>query len=133
MPKLITQQATITDITPAEITLELCNQQSCGACSAKHICGQSKDGRHLTLVNDGAPRQVGDTVELAISRSMGFKAIILAYMIPVGMIIGVLLGLQTMTDEMTAGLVALGMLVVYFVILRIFRNRISSQITITIL
>lgn len=106
--------------------------EACGSCGAKSVCG-SGEMKKFTLVNDKPDRSVGDTITLVITRSMGFFAILLAYLIPVAIIIGSLLIFQqTQTNEIVAGCVTLGILAIYFIILRILRKYIETQITITI-
>lgn len=107
-------------------------REACGSCAAKKVCG-SEQQKSFTLVNDDNQRQVGDSVTLVITRSMGFLAILLAYLLPVAIIIASLLIFQALqTDEIVAGSITLGVVVVYFIILRLLKKQIENQITITI-
>ncbi|MEG1608203.1 MAG: SoxR reducing system RseC family protein [Mucinivorans sp.] len=128
------QNATIVAITPQVIVLELCTHESCGTCQAKKMCASGAVSRKVTVVNDSMPHEIGQTVELSISRSMGLWATLLAYFFPVVLVVAVLFICQAFTvSEILSGVVTLIMVGLYFLILRLFRDKISSEITITIL
>lgn len=125
--------ATITSIgDDGRMTALMSTSESCGSCAAKSVCG-SESSKEFELVVDRDDRAIGDEVTLVITRSMGFLAITLAYLLPVVIIIGSLLICEVLgIDELTSGLLTLGLVGLYFVFLRIFRRRIENQITITI-
>lgn len=113
-----------------EATIE--TSEACGSCSAKKLCGNDAQ-KSFTLVNEDPNRKAGDLITLVISRSMGFLAILLAYLIPVAIIIGGLFTFQHFgVDEIISGVAVLVLLAVYFIALRVLKKHIENQITITI-
>lgn len=129
----ITQHATITKIEDGQLFLSICRPEACGACKAQSVCSSDGGGKEVILADDGRGRVVGDEVVLKISRSQGFLAIILAYLVPVAVIVALLLGLQSVDiSEVAAGGITLGVVVVYFILLRIFRNKLETELTIEI-
>ena len=87
----------------------------------------------MTLVNDGQGYRVGEQIQLVMRRSAGLKAVVIAYLVPVVLVVAALLIFQaTPMSDTTAALLTLGILVLYFVIIRLLRGRINNQLTIEI-
>lgn len=128
----VRQSATVLTVTDTEITLEVCRAEACGACRARSACGGSSE-RTMTLANDGQGYSVGEQVTLVMERSMGLKAVIIAYLVPVFLMIGALLALRSVgLSELVSGGVTLLVLVVYMLMIRVFRGFISREISIII-
>lgn len=127
----VRQSATVLTVTDAEITLEVCRAEACGACRARSACGGSSE-RTMTLANDGQGYRVGEQVMLVMERSMGLKAVVIAYLMPVFLMIGTLLLAGMWLSELVSGSLALLVLVIYMLMIRVFRGAISREISITI-
>lgn len=129
----IIQRATIIKIENGQLFLSICRPEACGACKAQSACASSGGGKEIVLEDDGRDRKVGDELTLKITHSQGFKAIVLAYLVPVALIVALLVGFQSLdTSEIVAGGVTLALVAVYFIILRIFRNKLETELTIEI-
>lgn len=129
----IIQQATITKIDDDKLFLSICRAEACGACKAQSACSSSGGGKEIILENDGRQREVGDQVNLKISRHQGFLAIMIAYLVPVALIIGILMWLQWLAlSEVISGVITLAVIVVYFILLRVFRSKFETELTIEI-
>lgn len=86
----------------------------------------------MTLANDGQGYSVGEQVMLVMERSMGLKAVVIAYLVPVFLMIGTLLLAGMWLSELVSGSLALLVLVIYMLMIRVFRGAISREISITI-
>ncbi len=87
----------------------------------------------MTLVNDGQGYAVGEQVTLVMRRAAGFKAVIIAYFIPVCLIVAALLIFQqTGVRETVAGVVTLGIVGIYYLVVRLFRQKLRGEMTIQI-
>lgn len=128
----IDHPALITKIEEGILTVQIEVQEACGNCAARRVCG-SGENKTFEVIDDGLDRKVGDHVTLSITRSMGIQAMIISYMIPVILIIGVI-SLLTYLDlsDMIVGGSALGVTALYFFVLWFFRDRLLDQITIEI-
>lgn len=126
--------ATVIAITDRELELEVCRPEACGHCKAKSVCAAGGEGGHrLTLANDGQGYAVGEQVGLLMRRSIGLKAVAIAYLLPVVLMMASLFLLQSIgLSETLSGLAVLGLLAVYFLLLRLFRARLQRNITIEI-
>ncbi len=67
----------------------------------------------------------GDHVDLVMTRSMGNKAVILGYFLPFVFVLVTLLILSAFLNELWAGLLSLSVLVPYYIILSLFKDRLS--------
>lgn len=129
----IIQRATITKIENGELYLSICRAEACGACKAQSACASSGGGKEIVVADDGRGREVGGEVVLRVNRSQGVFAVVIAYLVPVVVVVGLLVILQSIgVREIVAGGAALGALVLYFVLIRIFRGRFETELTIEI-
>lgn len=78
------------------------------------------------------PLQVGDRVEVLLTERLGWKAVLLAYIMPfvVMMIVIALLGLWS-SNEVVVGTLSLVAVAIYYIILSFFRNRLQKQFSFT--
>ncbi len=87
----------------------------------------------MTLVNDGQGYAVGERITLVLRRSAGLKAVVIAYLVPVFLIVGALLAFQAaQVRDTVAALATLGMVGLYFLSVRLLRGRIDRGMTIEI-
>lgn len=130
----IRQSATVIRADASEIEVEVCRPEACAACKAKSVCSEGGgQGKRMTLVNDGQGYRVGEQVTLVMRRSSGLKAVLIAYLLPVFLIVAALLVFQaTNVKETEAALLTLGILGLYFVVVRLLRGRIKRELTIEI-
>lgn len=93
---------------------------------ARRVCATSpangEDLKTITLLSTNPDAKVGDMITVEISTAMGLRAVLIAYLIPVFIIIGLLLVLQSCgVGDLSAGLIVLGVAVLYFLSIYIFR------------
>lgn len=70
---------------------------------------------------------------LVMRRSAGLKAVLVAYLGPVFLIVATLLLLQALgIGELISALVTLGLVGLYFIIIRLLRGRLNQELTIEI-
>lgn len=130
----IRQSATVMLVTPSEIEVEVCRPEACAACKAKSVCSEGGgEGKRMTLINDGQGYAVGEQITLVMRRSSGLKAVLIAYLVPVFLIVAALLIFQAMqVKDIIAAMATLGILGLYFLIVRLLRGRINRELTIEI-
>ena len=77
--------------------------------------------------------QIGDTVEVIVEQRMGWKAVVIAYIVPLMVLVGTLAALDMrLENEALAGVIALGVTGVYFIVLRMFRNKLQRQFSFSV-
>ena len=105
-------------------------QTSAGAsCHVKSVCGASEKTEKIIDANIADNTlKVGDQVTIIGQKSLGFQAIILAYILPFVVIIASLFIVNIFTtNEVVIGTCALATLIPYFAILRLMRNKIQAK------
>lgn len=131
----IRQPATVTRVTSSEIDVEVCRPEACQGCKAHKMCHMEEDGKgkSMTLINDGQGYYEGEQVMLVMRRSSGLKAALIAYLIPVVLLIATLLICQSAGEtEIVSAVITLSVLVLYFIGVRLLRGRLNREFSIEI-
>lgn len=126
----ITHKGRIVAIDPDITTIEIITESACASCHAKGLCGLGEEKVKQIQVRTSAwtPRQVGDEVEVVLKKSMGYKAVFIAYGLPLVVLFAALMLLGALgVGELWAGLGALGAVAVCYFVLFLFRNKISKD------
>ena len=126
------------------VRVRIVQTSACAACKAKAMCAsaESKEKEILALfVGEEAKRRegerqdikLGDEVVVMVQQKMGWKAILLAYMLPFIVMMTVVAignGLLGIREEVigTAALCAMG---VYYIVLGFFKDRIQKDFSFT--
>lgn len=111
-------------------TVRIISVSACSACKSNGACPISEMKEKMVEVRLKENQEVskGDSVNVFIAQSQGDKAVIIAYAIPIIVFIGLLLLVSYLKgSELLAGLVALGGVGVYFLILRLLKSKIEGQ------
>ena len=131
----ITHRGRIISITPEVTTVQIVSESACAACHARGLCslGESKL-KEIELPTRGWDnRQVGDEVDVVLRASMGHKAVWLAYVIPLVLMVAALLGtLAAGGPELLAGLVAIAVVGLYYLVIWLLRDRLRNAYTFNI-
>ncbi len=128
-------EAVVKRVDGLEVVVEMTINSACAACHAKDLCLAHERREELITVTVGDPSifSVGDTVLLQMHKSMGHKAVVLAYLIPVFILLAIMLGLYSATgNELLSVLLALLLMVIYFFSLRFFKSKFEKTIQFTI-
>lgn len=110
--------------------VEIIQTSACGACHAKGLCGYSDSKTRIVPVptNAFAMLNVGDEVELCMKPSMGAKAVWIAYVIPLlVLILAVLVASACHLPELYTGLCAIAAVAVYYMVIFCFRKRLNND------
>ncbi len=128
------QKGIIESVNNNRITVRIDRGSACGHCSAQGLCNLAESTERIIEVNNSTESfSVGEWVQVTMSRSMGNKAILLGYFIPFILLISTLLILSAFgLPDWIAGLVSLLILIPYFIILYIFRERLRRTFSFSI-
>ena len=126
----ITHKGRIVAIDPDITTVEIVSETACASCHAKGLCNLGEEKVKQVLVRTSAwhPRQVGDEVEVVLKKAMGYKAVFIAYGMPLIVLFVTLMVLtQLGVGELWAGLGAIGAVILCYLVIFLFRNKISKE------
>ena len=104
---------------------------ACIGCKLKDACSMGNQKEKTVVVATDQPEayRVGEEVIVSVGRGMGFRAILLSYIIPLVLLLvslPALLGAGV--KEAVAGLSSLGALALYYAVLWLFRSHIHRKI-----
>ena len=111
-------------------TVLIAQTSACAACHAAKMCMASESREKRIEARMIEPVHVGDEVEVLVREQAGWLAVCLAYVIPFLLLVAAVAGFDRMGwSEAKAGTAALVSVAVYYVILRIFRDRLQRKFT----
>ena len=112
-------------------TVKIISESACSSCHAKSLCGFSEDQEKiLQLPTDPyGDYQKGDVVEVYTKRSMGLKAVWISYVIPLLILMILILSLSAIIEtELYRGLIAIGGVAVYYLVIYLLRDKLNNEI-----
>jgi len=130
MAEEILHTGRIVEITPEFTTVEIVSQSACSACHAKGLCSMSESKTKAVQLPTAAweNRNVGDEVQLALKASMGHKAVWLAYVLPLFVMLATLVTLvQTGRGELFSGVMSIVSVALYYLLLWFFRKKLQNE------
>ena len=121
---------------------------ACAACKAKAMCASAESvEKEMTVVLLGEEQwAVGNEVEVMVQQKMGWKAVVLAYLLPFFVMLAVMFvgnGLLAMGDgatgllgdeakrEAVLGTIALCAMALYYIVLGLFKDRLQKEFSFT--
>ena len=117
----ICREGIIRAVNGDDISVEIIVSSACSGCHAKSICIPSDRRKEVITVKNTRHEEyrVGETVELLLETSAGNKAVILAYVLPLIVLLVLLFGCYALTGKelLSVGIGVLGV-VVYYLILK---------------
>jgi sigma-E factor negative regulatory protein RseC len=115
---------------PDQGEVTILSQSACAACHAKGVCtGHDSQAKVMKVRFLDVPLGIGDPVRVMIRESLGWQALILAMVIPLGLLMGTLLfSYQVLRfSDTTSALLGLVILVPYYLILSRFNKRFAKR------
>ncbi len=107
-------------------------EEACSSCKVRNTCSMGTSREKAVTVFTEVARyfEPGEKVVVSVHRTMGMKAVTIAYIVPFFVMLAVLLILiGAGVGEATAGLVSLAAVAVYFIGVAVFRKHIEKEIT----
>ena len=133
MDELIRHEGIVTSINGELAHVQIVQTSACSACKAKSMCmsaeSQSKEMDVLML----DAMQVGDKVEVEVRERLAWKAVLLAYILPFMVMIGIIVLLDFMTcwSEAVVGTISLCGIALYYIVLGFFKHKLQRQFVFT--
>ena len=108
---------------------------ACAACKAKAMCASAESAeKEMTVILLGDEQwAVGNEVEVMVQQKMGWKAVVLAYLLPFFVMLAVMLignAIWAVREEIL-GTVALCAMAVYYLVLGLFKDKLQKEFSFT--
>ena len=122
----IRHEGVINSIDGQKVTVRILQASACSGCQASKICRAAESKEKLVEIEmKGADTlSVGQTVTIAGEESMGMTAVMLAFGLPLLLLMaGLVTAVSVTGSEKIGAAVALGILVPYYIVLMLLRKR----------
>ena len=126
----ISHEGIVTKITDDELEIKILAQSACAACHAKSACGMGEQAEKILTVPRPTNKDfaLNQKVNVKMAIGQGNKAAVLAYLIPIILLLAVLfvcLGLGL--SEGLSALISIVALIPYYIVLYMKRNKLKRQ------
>ena len=126
----ISHEGIVTKITDDELEIKILAQSACAACHAKSACSMGEQAEKFLTVPrpNGRDFALNQKVNVIMAVGQGNKAAVLAYLIPIVLLLAVLfvcLGLGI--NEGLSALISIVALVPYYIVLYLKRDKLKNQ------
>lgn len=128
--KTVRHAGEIISITPKVVSVKIETSSLCAACHAKGACtAADKADKIIDAVNlYNLKLSVGEHVTVTMKRSMGMRAVVISYVVPLFILLFLLLTLRMLRlGELWAGLFSVVGVGLYYMGLFLFKKKIASN------
>lgn len=131
-----TRVGVVVEIEGEKVVVKIEQMSACAGCHSRNFCSSSdKKEKEIEVHTSQADRYAkGDRVKVGISTKLGFKAVLLAFLLPFAVLmLAMVSSLQIAgLDEAVSCLIALLATAVYYLVLYRYRRKIQKQFIFTI-
>lgn len=124
------------DTEKGTVSVTLLEQADCGECPAHKLCNNFTPEKNLVevAVSDPGAFKVGEFVKVRGTERLHRQAIMIATVIPSVALMVVMIGIYLLTDsQLAACLGGLGSMILFFLGLYLFRERLAHEFTFEII
>ena len=130
----IKHEGIISKISENGITVSLKGNVNCEGCKAQSACGVSdSNDKEIEIVNSAQSFKLNEPVDVVLKRALGLKAVFWAYVFPFILMFLVLIITSLFLKEWVAGLFSLAILVPYYFMLFVLKDRFQKAFQVSIL
>lgn len=130
--RLIEHRGIVEQVMSHAITVSIMQETACSACAAAQLCRSSekKEKRMEVACDDASSYKVGQEVVIVGDIGLGMRATLWAYAVPLVLLMAVLIIVGSQTGrEGIAALAALLSLLLYYMVLYMFRDKLQRRFT----
>ena len=112
------------EVTETSLIVNIVNQSACSSCHANGACSVSDfQDKEIEITNFSNNYKLGEQVTILFKESKGFTALFYGYVLPFILMLVTLIVSDSISDnELLSGLLALAILIPYYITLYIFRH-----------
>ena len=131
----VTHTGKVVAMDPRFTTVQILSAAACAECHAAGLCGMAEYTEKAVQVptDPYASYGVGDEVEVVLKASMGMKAVWIAYVLPLVVLLAVTLVLIALgVGEVVSGLCGIGAVGLYYLGVWLLRDRLQDETVFTL-
>lgn len=116
------------------IYVRIIQQSACSGCHAQSMCSASESKEKVIEIPDNSGKfHLNEEVQICGQSSLGMKAVLLAFVIPIVLVFAAIAtGSSMQWEDTTSGLTGLLLLVPYYCILYLLRDKLKRQFIFTL-
>ena len=131
---IVRHEGIVSKIANDVVTISLKGNINCEGCKAKSACGVSESNdKEIEISYSSQPLKLNENVEVLLNKNLGLKAVFWAYVFPFTIMLTVLLIASTLFKEWIAGLLAIAVLIPYYLMLYALKNTFKKAFKLSIL
>lgn len=128
MTEEVSHSGIVKSVGPDKTIVGIVSQSACGACHAKGLCSAAEAMEKDIEVATVPGLEPGDEVEVVLQGSLGLKAALLSYAVPVLLLLVVVVALSyTSLHELWTGLIGFAVAGAWFCVLWLLRGRFEKE------
>ena len=135
MADIIKHRGIVEKINGSHVVVRIVQTSACSACSAKGLCNASESKEKQIDVYEVNPSyRIGEEVVLCGSTSMGMQAVLIAFGIPVLLLLAALFVTMRVTDgdALLSSIVALLAVIPYYLVIYLMKDKLNKTFSFVI-
>jgi sigma-E factor negative regulatory protein RseC len=130
----IEHEGVVTEVSPQHLTVRIVNESACASCHAKGACSAADmQDKLIDVYQSVSDISIGQKVMLLGKKSLAPKAVLLAYVYPIALILATLISVYYLSNnELLAGGLSLLILVPYYGIIYLMKDKLKRTFSFTI-
>lgn len=118
----------VKEVTDTSLVVSIINQSACSTCHANGACSVADvQEKEIDILPNGKQYKPGDEITVLLKESQGFQALFYGYVLPFLLVLITLIITSAVTNnEFLAGLLSLGILIPYYIILYFLRDNLKK-------
>jgi len=123
----ISHNGIVDKIEKDKIFVKIVSKSACANCHAKGSCHTGDiSEKVIEIKNEGYNLNENSLVSVELTQSLGFFAVFLGYIFPLIILVSSIIIMSLFFSETTAGLLSITVLLPYYFILHIFKNKLNK-------
>ena len=135
MADIIKHRGVIEKIDGSHIIVRIVQTSACSACSAKGLCNASESKeKQIDVYGVQASYRVGEEVVVCGTTSMGMRAVMLAFGVPLLILLLMLFVAMRITDgdALLSAIIALLAIIPYYIVIYFMKDKLNKTFSFTI-
>ncbi len=130
----IVHKAIVIDIKDQLVVAQMSRGEACSSCALKEACGQTTSSHKVIVKTENSKQyNIGQKIEVVISQSQALYAAFWGYVLPLVLVLFTLFIVYTTSqNEELSAMASLGVLVMYYTLLWIFKAHFQKKLQIRI-
>ena len=132
MSNVISHTGIIDSIEDGMVRVRIVQHSACSSCKVASMCNSAESKEKLIDVRHGANDNlhVGDSVTVMAAQAVGTKAVVIAFVIPLVIMLATIAIVMHVTgSEAYAAASGIAVMLPYYIVLYLFRSRLERELT----